>query len=141
MALGSHYHPYESTIMDKMKFVLDNESILKNILVKDVDAKILKTRCEPISPAYKDFVEEHCKLYDIEGVYANHADYAEEILIKALMYPESKRNELMRLEGLFKDKATFQRYLLGNYPDEKDILKRPLAKFTQDIARQLKLIE
>lgn len=141
MGLASHYHPYESTIMDKMKFVLDNESVLNNILLNSIDAKIIKTRCEPTSPVYKNFVEEHCKLYDIEGVYANHADYAEEILAKALMYPESKKNELMKIAGLFKDKATFQRYLLGNYPDEKDILKRPLAKFTQDIARQLKLIE
>lgn len=141
MNLKDYYHPYESFIMNKMKFILDNESVLKNLLMSAVDSSVLKTRCVPTSVVYKKFVEDHCKLYDIEGVYANHSDYAEEILLKALMYPESKKAELMRIEGLFKDKATFQRYLLGNYPDEKDILKRPLSKFTQDIAKQLKLID
>lgn len=141
MSIVDYYHPYESSIMNKMKFVLDNESILRTLLLNEIDRENLKTSCEPVSSIHEQFVKDHCELYDIEGVYANHSDYAEEILMKALMYPPSKKVELMKIKGLFNDEATFKRYLIGNYPDESDILKRPLAKFTQDIARQLKLIE
>lgn len=141
MNLNDHYHPYESSIADKMSFVLDDESVLKNLLIRDIDAGKIKTHCRPTSPVFQRLVDEHCTMYDIDAVYANHSDYAEEILMKAIMYPESKKKELLKIEGLFKDRATFQRYLIGNYPNESDILKRPLAKFTQDIARQLKLIK
>lgn len=45
------------------------------------------------------------------------------------------------LKKLYKNKAPMlERLLIGNYVDEKDIHKRPMAKFVQDIAKQLKLI-
>ena len=34
-----------------------------------------------------------------------------------------------------------ERLLVGNYTRSKDIHKRPMTKFTQDIAKQLKLIK
>lgn len=141
MNLIDYYHPYESTIVDKIKFVLDNESVLKNLTMNQIDSNRIKIKIEPSSPVYKSFVEKHCKLYDIQAVYENHADIAEEILLKALMYSKSRQKELSSMKGLFKDDATFRRYLIGNYADVKDILKRPLAKFTQDIAKQLGLID
>lgn len=139
--LLSHYHPYHSSICDKMEFQLDNTSVLQKLLAKDVHHSVLKTRCLPNDPVHKPLVEEHCRLYDVEGIYENHSDYAEEILLKSILYPASKRAELMSIKGLFRNEATFLRYVLGNYPYHDDIVKRPLAKFTQDIARQLKLID
>ena len=42
---------------------------------------------------------------------------------------------------LYRDKIPMvERLLVGNYTNEKDIHKRPMSKFTMDLARQLKLI-
>jgi predicted nucleotidyltransferase len=40
-----------------------------------------------------------------------------------------------------KNTINFNRLITGNYTDPKDIHKRPMSKFTQDICRQLALIE
>jgi len=34
----------------------------------------------------------------------------------------------------------FERFLIGNYTEPKEIHKRPMAKFQQDIAEQLGLL-
>ena len=47
---------------------------------------------------------------------------------------------MMKIKGLFSDERQFLRYLIGNYAFSDEINERPLSKFTQDIARQLKLI-
>lgn len=138
--LHEHYHPYYSSIADRMKFQLNDESVVKNLLAGKSSPSKITTECVPISTGDETIVREHCRIFDIEGVYGNHTDYAEELVLKAILYPESKRKELFEL-GIFRDQATFKRYVLGNYPYTDDILKRPLAKFTQDIARQLKLID
>jgi hypothetical protein len=138
--LKDYYHPYHSSIANKCEFLLDNEAVLKKLLISEVDKSLMKIKYQPIDSIYGSFVKKHNEVFDIEGIYENHADYAEELLVKALMYPESRKSELMSISGLFKDEATFYRYLLGNYHLEEDILKRPLAKFTQDIAKQLRLI-
>lgn len=41
---------------------------------------------------------------------------------------------------IFPDEAFVVKLLIGNYSKSVEILKRPYAKDTQDIARQLKLI-
>jgi hypothetical protein len=86
-------------------------------------------------------VKDHDEIFSIEGIYKNHNDIAQELLTKAIIYNSAQEKSIMEIRGLFdEDKATYLRYLLGNYPYEEDILKRPLAKFTQDIAKQLGLI-
>ena len=47
----------------------------------------------------------------------------------------------MNIKGLFNgDEELYNRYLIGNYSLTSQILERPLAKFTQDVARQFELI-
>ncbi|WP_047414682.1 HNH endonuclease domain-containing protein [Cellulophaga sp. Hel_I_12] len=80
--------------------------------------------------------------FDIEGIYSTQKDLAEELILKALIYNknylESLRNSFKKL---YPNKIPMaERLLVGNYTNSKDIHKRPMSKFTQDIARQLKLI-
>ena len=69
-------------------------------------------------------------------------DIAEEFIWKSRIYKKVIIEDYQRLfTGLgFKD-SDFQRFILGNFDQTEDILKRPMAKMTQDIAEQLHLIE
>jgi hypothetical protein len=87
------------------------------------------------------------ELFAIEGIYKTQTDLAAEIINKADAYNESYKSALrMSLNNLYSkvgDKSNminFNRIIIGNYCEPKDIHKRPMAKFTQDIARQLNLL-
>lgn len=82
---------------------------------------------------------------NVQDIYATQKDLAEEIIVKAEIYNISYGNSLKKSftklygSGGLKN-LDFNRFIVGNYTDPKDIHKRPMSKFTQDIARQLKLI-
>lgn len=80
--------------------------------------------------------------FDIEGIYNTQKDLAAEIITKSMIYNDSYKEMLKdsftKLYG--KDPIKFKRIIVGNYTEKHDIHKRPMAKFTQDIAKQLKLI-
>lgn len=80
--------------------------------------------------------------FSLEGIYEHHRDIAEELVLKSMVYNQAYKDTLKAsFDGLYKDKMPmFERLLTGNYTEEMDLHKRPLAKFTQDIAKQLKLI-
>ena len=80
--------------------------------------------------------------FDIEGIYNTQKDIVEELIIKAEIYNEAYKETLKNnFPELFGNENLSNRVFLGNYTDPEDIHKRPLAKFMQDIARNLKLIE
>ena len=51
-----------------------------------------------------------------------------------------KKDLLTNFKTLFKDEATLNRMIVGNYIEDTNIHRRPLSKFMQDIAQQLGLI-
>lgn len=80
--------------------------------------------------------------FDIEGIYNTQKDIVEELITKAEIYNEAYKKTLKNnFPELFGNENLSNRIFLGNYTDPEDIHKRPLAKFMQDIARDLKLIE
>ena len=74
--------------------------------------------------------------------YNTQKDLAAELIIKSKIYNDSYKKMLMntfnKLYG--KNPMMFKRIIVGNYTERNEIHKRPMSKFTQDIARQLKLI-
>lgn len=138
--LVDHYHPYHSELSKiaqfKLKYVPDPMLLTINSVHKQ------KYEVE-FTPKFMDphnIAEKHNKLFQINGVYSRHEDVFQELLIKAIIYNKSLIKSHLEIEKLFPNKELYLRYLIGNYPNQKDILNRPLAKFTQDIAKQLKLI-
>lgn len=80
--------------------------------------------------------------FDIEGIYATQKDVAEELIWKRQVYSADYKDFLRNeFNVLYKDPDIANRLIVGNYIREKDIHKRPMAKFMQDIARQIGLIE
>ena len=94
----------------------------------------------PKHKATSALVDEHNNLYHISGVFNRHQDVAEDLLMKAVIYTNHLQKAHLKIQGLFPDRPTYRRYLIGNYSSPKETLKRPLTKFIQDISKQLKII-
>lgn len=134
-----NFNLYSNNYLDFRKsafnFQLDKKSLLKyrvNGRHSNLDIRF----SEPVGSDFN-------RVFAIESIYNTQKDLAEELVIKSMIYNETYR-EMLRtaLVKMYNDKAPmFERLLAGNYTDERDIHKRPMAKFIQDIARQLKLIK
>ncbi|HUW08068.1 MAG TPA: hypothetical protein VMW01_17655 [Williamwhitmania sp.] len=85
------------------------------------------------------YATNHDKTYGISELYNTQIDIVEELFWKSKAYSASRIKELSLILKI--DEALVHRMVIGSYIDKEDIHKRPLTKFTQDIARQLKLIK
>lgn len=82
------------------------------------------------------------KLFHISTQYQAHKDIVEEIVWKKQIYNKALFDIYSKS---FKDlgfrQSDFNRFIISNYDKEEDILKRPLSKMVQDIAKQLDIIK
>nr|WP_314837787.1 hypothetical protein [uncultured Flavobacterium sp.] len=85
----------------------------------------------------------HNKYFKITQLYETQNDIAEELLHKKIAYSRAYKLYLEKdyQEKLFPDQAMINRLIIGNYDKPEETHKRPMAKFTQDIAKQLDLIK
>lgn len=88
------------------------------------------------------FADDYDKVFHIRKLYTAHVDEAEEILWKSKIYNKSYMEQLqLSFSKLFAHEPTkFSRFYYNFYCKESDILKRPLSKMKQDIAKQIGLI-
>lgn len=86
--------------------------------------------------------DNHNNNFSITGIYNTQKDIVAELIQKKEIYTEIYKQHLAKeFKALFKDVSVINRLIIGNYDAVEDIHKRPMAKFTQDIARQLHLIK
>jgi hypothetical protein len=121
--------------IDNYEFLLTKESKDKYLVSKDYSVLDFEFH-------RKDGNENnHNSEFLIDKIYQTQKDIIEELAIKSELYSESYKNELTKsFSSLFSDTSIINRLLIGNYDKPEDIHKRPLSKFTQDIAKDLKLI-
>ena len=137
-ASSVNFNVYSENLNDlkdsPFKFRLDKRSIISYRINGVQDNLIIKFD----DPNNKGFN----KNFDIEGISATQKDLAEELVLKSIIYNENYLKSLRNsFTKLYPNKIPMaERLLVGNYTRVKDIHKRPMAKFTQDIAKQLKLI-
>lgn len=78
----------------------------------------------------------------LEKLYEKHNDVAHELFLKQHIYSEDRIIELCEsFPDLFTSPNEVRQLVLGNYIDKNDVGKRPLAKMTRDIMKQLGFIE
>ncbi len=122
-------------------FRLDKLSFVKYSMsgrAEDLDVKLETRSGLPVgamdAAAYEDY-------FHIQKLYTNYSDIVEEVIWKYRVYNKAGRQALMDgFADVLPHKSDWNRFVLGNYDQEKDLLKRPLAKLVQDIARQLGII-
>lgn len=135
------FHLYsEDENLDFFEFYLKPESIQKYwSSKKNSDLEVeLKSGENGNDILTQDLV----KRFHINGIYNTQKDIIEDLLHKREAYRNAYKKGLTTLanRSIFPDEAMIDRLLIGTYTKKEEIHKRPLTKFTQDIARQLKLI-
>jgi hypothetical protein len=126
--------------LEIFNFWIDDKSILDYWLDPTKNHRTLKVHFESINGDYKK-INDYNSMFGIQGIYDTQTDLAEELVHKAKVYSNSYKKSLVEnFKDLFPDKMILNRIIVGNYADASEIHKRPMAKYTQDIARQLGLI-
>lgn len=74
----------------------------------------------------------------LDKLYAQHSDYIQEILDKAVAYNNCAYDALLEdFQAMAKTPAELERLVWGAYLDDAEHHKRPLSKLTSDILKQL----
>lgn len=140
------YHPYKNEVIDGFNFEIDIDSLLNGDIYKNKSLKIkVKNKTEIDSVDYKK-IKQFLETIDLNSMYSTQEMLASEIFMKKELYPESRKKELLEL---FKDNGNIYNLtpgeldllILGNKVEKSEILKRPLSKFMQDIAKDVGLID
>lgn len=137
--LSLSYHPYHSDICKQFKFELAIDKPadifcgqkIKDLINVNFIAEDSKKQSE-----LDDFVQ----TFHLKALYQRHGDIAQEAFDKAYELPYYSNiknfNCISSIEPEY-----IKRLWLGTYLDEKDIEKRPLTKFKQDLREQAKRIK
>jgi hypothetical protein len=129
----------EDDNVEVFKFWLNESSLQKYWNSKNKEDLIIGYNCIGKSDEYK---KKYDQMFSIQGLYDTQKDIVEELIHKKEAYTNAYKNNLVTsLKSIFPDKAIIDRLIIGNYTASEDIHQRPFAKFTQDIAQQLKLIK
>ncbi|RKD96807.1 HNH endonuclease [Marinifilum flexuosum] len=80
--------------------------------------------------------------FGLKDLYQNHDDVVKELLLKGEIYTKEYIDSLVEsFPDLIENEEVATRLITCNYTSEEDLGKRPLAKLTRDIAREVKFIK
>lgn len=139
--LKFHLYSNEPEDMDKsnFRFELSSYDEAKYLLYKnpqEIDFDFIEEKDLP--KGYYTFQD----TFDIKGIYDTQKDLISDLVDKSLVYDFHYKKSLNEsFPKLFLTKEHFEKFILGNYPRVQDIHKRPMSKFTQDIAKDLGVID
>jgi hypothetical protein len=148
MSLDTHLHPYLEGFGDDFKFNFlfvdinkdkshaTNYSIFLQTNLVNTHTKYIKVlRAHDPSYAGKDG---NVNLFKLISIYQAHRDVVGELIVKCDKLSKGHSDSLHRIfELMHTNKAEFYRYYFANYFDENDFHRRPLAKLTKDVIRQV----
>lgn len=137
VTLIENFHLYSNKPAKEIfKFELNSVDVIRNLTGLSGDQ--LKVNFTHTDVSYKSFVDNHNKSFYIQEIYDTQNDIALELLWKSQAYHDINIENLSSLLKI--DMKEVKRMIVGNYIDFHDIHKRPLSKYMQDIAKDLKLI-
>lgn len=119
-------------------FEISSKSKCSYLLSKDIDnIDIIFNDSSVLVPGKKSLQN----IFSVKEIHDTQKDLISELIIKSQIYNDNFKkllqNNFLKLSLSQKD---FERVIVGNYTEEKDIHKRPFSKIMMDIARQLDLI-
>lgn len=137
VSTGLNYKLYSDDLLEtkesKYSFKLDTGSKSQYLLTKDVNSLSFR-----FAPDWNPFQ----LIFKIEELYSTQKDLIEELIVKQQMYDQYNIKSLQNSFSKLKlHPELYLRTLLGNYTKQTDIHKRPIAKFMQDIGRDLGIID
>jgi hypothetical protein len=131
----------DGTELDAFKFSLSDLAVVNYWDSNDKEDLIVEVN--HVKPKGNEaFAEAYEKTFSIAKIYNTQKDIVEELVHKAKVYTADYNESLVKSFGqLFPDQAMLNRLIIGNYDQPDEIHKRPMAKFMQEIARDIKLIK
>lgn len=124
---GEELNPY--------KFRVDDMSLLNYMLSWDAE----KLKIELVDK-FSNGTPQYDNDFHIRKLYSNFKSEVEDVIWRKRIYSQ-KMIEAMQQSGVYDLKPRdVNRFIIGNYNREEDIMKRPLAKLIQDIAKQMGLM-
>lgn len=146
--LKENIHPYIDSFHDIAKFNIDRSSIADFLIDPnnneekinyqvDIRAKYFGNK------AFETKLENYLSEFRINEQYSQFKDIAAETYLKSRFYNKKRRKELKYFFqdcGIELNDELIKRFILGNFHQDKDLLRRPLAKFMKDIAEDVSLI-
>lgn len=135
-----YVRPSDSTVRrNPFEFRLDSYSFVKYSMSGNVDDLEVSLKTKAGIPQKE--LDDYENYFHISDLYNNYNDIVEEVIWKYRMYNEAGRCALRAsFESVLPNLTDFNRFILGNYDREADMLKRPLAKLVHDVARQLGIL-
>ena len=125
---GEEDNPFE--------FRLDNQSYLDYLM----DWKSDKLKINFTDKTTKQLPQWYDDYFHITKLYNNFKPEVEDVIWRKMIY-NADMVKAMQQSGVYMLKpGDVNRFIIGNFDRPEDILKRPLAKLIQDVARQLGII-
>lgn len=82
--------------------------------------------------------EGNINLFKLKDIYQSHCDIVGELVVKCDKLSNNYANSLQSLfESLGTNREEFYQYYFGNYYDEKNFHRRPMAKLSKDVVSQM----
>lgn len=147
-SLKENIHPYIENFNDIAKFNLDKSSLLGFLIDPNKNEEEIKYQVDIRAKYFGNKIfetklENYLREFRINEQYLQFKDIAAETYLKSRYYHKKRRNELKDFfhdSGIVINDDFIKRFILGNYHQDKDLLKRPLAKFMKDLGDDLNLI-
>jgi len=80
--------------------------------------------------------------FGLDRLYNTHQDFVRDLIRNGIVNNKSRIDEIYNKFGdLFNDREEVMQSVFLNYVDDQDLGKRPLAKLTQDICKELGLLD
>lgn len=130
-------YPYQENHHKDYKISVDAESLIAFHNTSMKDETKLKIEVNAFS---SEEIKNLNDIINISKLYESHTDMVAELIWKAEVYTKEYQKELEDILGVKDLHTEINRFITGNYTDEKDFHKRPLSKLTHDIAQELGLI-
>lgn len=132
-SLEGNIHPYLEGFPKEAKFTYDPNSVNQALGIDDG----CKIKLEYDKKNIK--VENNDKTFGLNAIYSEHGDIAAEVITK---FHKTNGHYVQTLTTQFRDLSEDELYRIafGNYYNESDFEKRPMAKLTKDIYEELKFI-
>ncbi len=140
-SLDDYPHPYHDNLDHFFFWKTSPQDVIEKIISERAEIEIEIGIPSTLSPTDKVRFENHVKRFKLDKIYKNHSDVASEIYWKKHIYNESKRKELLELlKRVNLTEKEIDRFIVGNYYHEDDLLKRPLSKLYKDLAKEIGLL-
>lgn len=134
---------YENDAKFSTTFITDNSerSYDVNYLYGNSDNFKLVLNVDDSDPKKEILIRNSIEAFQIIELYDLNRDYVKELIKKAIIYNESRINELYNnYTNLFQNREEVVQMIMGNYLNSSDLDKRPLSKLTKDICEEIGLI-